>query len=56
MRKKGKKESAIPSHAGWGSTNKSVNSKLKKYGPKKYGKGKKGRCLNYKKPKKIRKK
>ena len=46
----------IPLHAGWGKTNKAVNKSLKDYGPKKYGKGKKGRCLNYKKPRKIKKK
>lgn len=43
------------SHAGWGKNNKEVNDNLKKYGKRKYGIGKKGRCLNYAEPKKIRK-
>ena len=56
IKKENKSPNPIPLHAGWGEPNKAVNKSLKNYGPKKYGKGKEGRCLNYKNPKKIKKK
>ena len=53
IRKNGKNQEASSSHAGWGKSNRQVNINLKKYGRKKYGVNKKGRCLNYKKPRKL---